>query len=232
MGFLDKAKNVVGGSTDSLNEVLQGDMSSIVQSNAYAKFMYWGKILFWFGLLVIGAAFIYHYFFKYNKRVLIKKLKGNAVIDVYHDKGRIKKDTRGKEKLTLLKTRRTCPIPSYKYTAKIGKLDFYEIYLDEKGNLYPINDEPIIDQVTSQATSDKNINFHILSSWRLEEMKLAEEKFKKKGFLQQHMPEILVFMAMICCVAIIWITMKTIAGELNAVAGSVTRLAESVAGLK
>ncbi len=215
-----------------MENVIKGDVSGIVQSEAWIRFLWWSKLLMWVLILTVAGILIWHYWFRFNKKVLVKKLKGHAVIDTYIDRARIITDSRKKTKLDLLKTNKSCPVPSYKYTTKMGKLDFYELYLDEKGNLYPINDQQIIDQVTNEIVSDKNVDFHILSSWRLEEMKLAEEKFRKRTFFQEHMPEILIFMAMVFSTAMVWITMKSIetAGVQHAMA--ISELAKALASLK
>lgn len=229
--FMGKALGAVEKGTETIDKVASGDLGAIAQSAGWIRFLWWAKFLTW--VLVIAVVFIvvWHFFFRFNKKVLIKKLKGSAVIDCYTDRGRVITDARGKRKLILLRTRKTCPVPSYKYTTKIGKLDFYELYLDEKGNLYPINDQPIIDQV-EEIKSEKSIDFHILSAWRLEEMKLAEQKFKKQSFLKEHMPEILTFMAMVCITAMVWVTMKGIENAGVQHAQAIAELARALASLK
>jgi len=216
----------------SIDNIAQGDFGAITQSAGWARFMFMTRLFMWLIILIAGGLFIWHYFFRFNKRVLVKKLKGSAVIDVYNDRGRIVTDERKRRKLILLKTRKSCPVPSYQYTTKSGKLDFFELYIDEKGNLYPINDQPIIDQARKEVINKKEIDFHILAPWRLEEMKLAEQKFKKQSFLKQHMPEILIFMSMVCITAMVWITMKGITSGMYSVAASITDLAGALASLK
>ncbi len=225
LGFVDKGI----GSLDSLTK---GDFGAITESTSWIRFMVMTRLFMWLIILIVGGLVIWHFFFRFNKKVLVKKLKGSAVIDVYTDRGRIITDERKRRKLILLKTRKSCPVPSYRYTTKSGKLDFYELYLDEKGNLYPIDDQPLIDQVKKEVVNAKTIDFHILAPWRLEEMKLAEQKFKKQSFLKEHMPEILMFMSMVCITAMVWITMKSIqsAGVEHAMA--IKELAKALASLK
>jgi len=225
LGFLDKG-------VDSIDSLAKGDLGAITQSAGWTRFMFLSRLFMWIIVLSVGGLAVWHFFFRFNKRALIKKLKGGAVIDVYKDRGRIITDVRGRKKLILLRTKKSCPIPSYQYTTKMGKLDFFEFYLDEKGNLYPINDQPIIDQVRKESITDKTIDFHILAPWRLEEMKLAEQKFKKQTFIQKHMPEILVFMAMVMITAMVWITMKGITSGMYEVAAGIKQLASSLAALK
>jgi|26BtaG_2_1085354.scaffolds.fasta_scaffold01187_3 disulfide bond formation protein DsbB len=208
------------------------DFSMVTETAAYSRTLFIFRIIFYVVIFLGVAVGIYHLFFKYNKIVMVKKLKGSAVIDTYKDRGRIMKDKAGKEKLILFKTRKTCPVPSYRYTTKMGKLDYYELYLDERGNLYPVNDEPIIDQVLSEVKSDKNIDWHILGSWRLEEMKLAEEKYRKQSFMTKHMPEIMVFLAMMAAVAIVWVTMKAINVGMFEIGQSLNELAKAISSLK
>ncbi len=235
MAFKDILGSVTKGAekgAETINRVAAGDLGVVTQSEAWISFMWWAKLIIWFLVLVVGGVMIWHYWFKFNKRVLVKKLKGKAVIDIYLDRGKIVTDQRQKTKLILLRTKKTCPVPSYKYTTKMGKQDFYELYLDEKGNLHPINDQQIIDQVTSKVTSDKNIDFHILASWRLEEMKLAEEKFRKQSFLKEHMPEIMFFMAMVLGTAILWVTSKSAEASGIAQASAIKDLANALVGLR
>jgi len=225
MGFITRG-------ADSIDSLAKGDFGAITESAGWARFMVLSRVFMWLIILIVGGLAIWHFFFRFNKRILIKKLKGSAVVDCYNDRGRIVTDERKRRKLILLKTRKSCPVPSYRYTTKMKKLDFYELYLDEKGNLYPINDQPIIDQVRKQVVNAKTIDFHILAPWRLEEMKLAEQKFKKQSFLKEHMPDILIFMAMVCITAMVWITMKSIqsAGVEHAMA--IRELAQALASLK
>jgi len=229
---IGKVLGFVTRSADTIDRLAEGDFGSIAESAGWIRFMFMTRLFMWLIIFMVGGLLIWHFFFRFNKRVLVKKLKGPAVIDCYKDRGRIITDERKRRKLILLRTRKSCPVPSYKYTTKMGKLDFFELYLDEKGNLYPINDQPIIDQIKKEAVNEKTIDFHILAPWRLEEMKLAEQKFKKQSFLKEHMPEILIFMAMVCITAMVWITMKSIqsAGVEHAMA--IKELAHALSTLK
>lgn len=232
--ILNTITNALGVGTKNTEQVIQGNFQPIVQSQTFNSFLFIMKIVVWFGAVVVFGMIIHHYFFRYNKRVMIKKLKGTSIIDIYFDRGRIMKDLRGKDKLNLLKTRKSCPVPSYDYTNKMGKSDFYELYLDEYGNLSPINETIFIKQVKEQRVIEgsKSVDFHILSSWRLEEMKLAEEKFKKKSLIEKYLPEFLVFIAMVCAVGIIWITMKSVTSSGMANAQAMQQLAQAIASLK
>jgi len=229
---LGKVLDFVNKGVGSIDNLAQGNFGAITESAGWMRFMFMTRLFMWVIVFTVGGLLIWHWFFRFNKRVLIKKLKGNAVIDVYQERGRIVTDERKRRKLILLKTKGSCPVPSYRYTTKMKKLDFYELYLDEKGNLYPINDQPIIDQVKQEAVHEKKIDFQILAPWRLEEMKLAEQKFKKQSFLKEHMPEILTFMAMVCITAMVWITMKGITSGMYAVSSSISDLAQALASLK
>lgn len=234
MAFKDIAGKILGFAdkgVETIDKVASGDLGAIAESAGWIRFMWWAKFIMWFAIIFIIMVIIWHFWFKYNKKVLIKKLKGSAVIDTYMDRGRITTDMRKKTKLSLLKTRKTCPVPSYKYTTKMGKKDFYELYLDDKGNLYPIDDTNVIRNVEG-IKSDKSIDYHILAAWRLEEMKLAEEKFKKKTFLSQHMPEILIFMSMVLCTAMVWITMKGIENAGVQHAQAIAELARALSQLR
>ena len=207
-------------------------MGVVTQSEAWVSMIWWFRLIMWVLVIVVASLAIWHFWIKFNKRVLVKKLKGNAVIDTFIDRGKIIVDSKQKIKLVLLKTKKSCPVPSYKYTTKMGKQDFYELYLDEKGNLHPINDQQIIDQVTKEVKSDKNIDFHILASWRLDEMKLAEEKFRKQSFLKQHMPEIIFFMSMVLGTVVMWMTSKSAEASGIAQANAIKELAQALSGLR
>ena len=63
-------------------------------------------------------------------------------------------------------------------------------------------------------------------------MKLAESKFKKQTFLEKYRAEIMVFMGMVLCTAMVWITMKGITDGMYAVAKSISDLAGALATLK
>lgn len=232
MALIDRVNDILDRTSDTIDTVTKGDLSLVTQSAAMQKLLFWGRLLLWLALVIAFIAVVNHFFFKYNKRILVKRLKGNSVIDSYFDRGRIFKDERGKLKLKLLKTKGTCPIPSFSYTSKMGKQDFYELYLDEYNDLYPVNDSGIVSDVKEYHSKAKDINFHMIGAWRLEEMKTAEEKYKKTNPLIKYLPEFILIFSMVLAVAVVWISVKSIESGYIANANAILKLAESVASLK
>lgn len=224
IGFFQNAANTV-------DRVSSGNLGAVVEESWFRVLLFWTNLIWWF--IVITSVFVALWFFylRYNQHVLVKKLKGRAVIDAYMDKARKHKDSRGKTKITLLKTRKTAPIPSYLYTQKMGKKDFYEMYLCDDGTLKPKCDVDI-GIIENAIKVDDKISLQELAGWRLEEMKLAEEKYKKMGFFDKYKDQLMVFLGMIIAVAIVWITISKIQGSILTMAGEVTELSKAIIALK
>ena len=104
---------------------------------------FWLKIAFWI-IFVVFAVLIWWKFFKqYKVRVGLRIRSGGGIVEIKDDKAKIIKDKKGRTKLVLFKTRKgtaayTCPIPLAKYKLKKGKLDYYDLELDDNNQLQPI----------------------------------------------------------------------------------------------
>lgn len=119
---------------------------------AFGSFMnapWWPQVWFFVKTGVSIIAFVgvimivWKFWLQYKVRVSVKIKSGGNVIDVKDDMAKIVRDKQGKNKLQLFKLRRgtipyTCPIPSSKYKFKKGKLDYYELTLDDNHQLHPI----------------------------------------------------------------------------------------------
>jgi len=217
--------------TGGINQLSQGDLQAIAQERWYQMILFWGTILFWITILVAGVMGVWWFWLRYDKKVLVKKLKGKAVIDTYMDKARQHKDARDKEKLTLLKTKKTMPIPSHNYTQKMGKKDFYEVYLCDDGSLRPKYDTDIEEIEKAVEVSDE-ISGQEVAGWRLEEMKLAEERYKKQTFFDKYKDQLMTFLAMVIAVAIIWITVSKIQTGQIANAKALSDVAKAITELR
>jgi len=224
--ILDRVAGVTEGVTGLIDNTGGGNWFAFTQTMQWQQFTFWLYVALGLGVVFFGLFFLNRFYLRFNKRVLVKKLKGSAVIDTYMDRGRIYKDKQGKEKLDLLRIRKTCPIPSYKFTQKMGKADFYEAYLDDDGNL-KLKVDADIEQLRDTVRSKEVISLQELAGWRIQEMKLAEERFKKKSFLEKHSAMLLTFMGMVAVVAMVWITMN----KLQTVSGSILELAKAVKSL-
>jgi len=97
-------------------------------------------------LLIVGLIVFKR--MQYNKKVRILTKHGGNVIDMKFDIAKEIIDQQGKRKLVLWNTRKgkyavTCPVPHQKYRYKVGKKDFYDLWLDDNKNVHPIDLEVV-----------------------------------------------------------------------------------------
>lgn len=226
IGFFDGAANTI-------NKVASGNLGAIAEEGWYNWLVFWGNLLWWITVIVVGGVLFWHFYLRYNKKVLVKKLKGNSVIDSYMDRGRIHKDSRGKIKISLLRTRQTAPIPSHQYIMKMGKKDFFEMYLCDDNTLRAKEDViDFIDKIREIVKVEDRISLQEMAGWRMEEMKLAEEKYKKQGFFDKYKDIFMTFMAMVAAIAIIWITVSKVQGSIFSMTTQVGEMTKAIVELK
>ena len=133
MGIFDGVAGALQGESINANAIGVG----LAKSTAF-----FGKLVFYFGMVFMIGFFVYYFLFRFNIRILIKKYgAGGKLIDIKKDFARIVKDRQGKTKLSTFKTRKTTPLPELKYRQKVGKYDYYEFIEDDNGELYPIETE-------------------------------------------------------------------------------------------
>ena len=234
--IFDKVTGVIDKGAGGIDSIASGDIAGAVSALPVDKFLMWGKILFWATVVMFGLVFIYKYKIQYKHRALVKQVKGGAVVDNYFTDVRIFKDERGKQKLQIAKGKKTCPVPDYNITSKMGKKDFFTLYEGDDGEIYAwdgislSNNDGNLLSVVSNEKRTQLIDAQVMKAWRLEEMKLAESKYKKESFLQKYKSEIIIFFVVMGSVGIIWLVTKSIESMYINMAGSFREVAKNCLG--
>lgn len=230
--LFDKIGELGEKGAETMERVTSGDVSVLGGVFQGSRIQFWIDFIKWFAIVLFAGVFFYKFVLQYKHKVLVKKLKGNAVVDHYFTRAKEITDERGKRKLALFKNRKTCPVPVYSITSKMGKKDFFTLYEDDDGELHPW-DETKLHTVVGEVVEEtkKLINPQVMKSWRLDEIKLMEEKYKQKSFIMEHLPEFILFITAMSCLGMIWITAKMIQSTYIKNAAAFMEVARSCLGV-
>lgn len=206
-----------------------GNLLGGLQTQLLPKIWFGVKIGFWIVLVMGGAYLLYNLYFKYNKRVtLLICSAGGHVIDVKKDFAKEIRDTQGKMKLVLLKTKcgkqhLTLPIPDSKYKFRSGSKDHYFLWMDSNRNLHPCemgDINPNLEKYIIPMPEERN-------AWARYEDKLMREKYSKKDKLEKYLPAALVMGAFVIMFLIGYFGFKELGGGLQALASTFQQVAAS-----
>jgi len=132
LGVID---NVAGG--------LSGGFGSYTTAPWWPALWFWVKFAGWMIVFIFGALVWWKFFKQYNVRIGLRIKSGGGVTELKDDKAKIVTDEHGKRKLVLFKTRKgghgyTCPVPPTIHKLKKGKLDYYDLLLDDNDQMHPV----------------------------------------------------------------------------------------------
>lgn len=175
----------IGGFGDSLNDVGVGNLGSLTP--LLDKMWVWAQIFFWVVVVIAAVMVFWKFYIQFNKRIRIVKKSGGKIVDIIHDKAKVVVDAQGKRKLVLWKTRegkeqKTLPIPLLEYKYKCGKNDYYDLWMDDNGNLHPmeIGDIEKEDLIFVKPKPQER------KAWDRYEDKIIEEKYRKKDWIDKY----------------------------------------------
>ena len=218
-----QANNFFGGASEG----------AFFSSAAFDKLAFFGKVLGYFAIFLIGGLLVYKFWVQYKIKITVKKCFGNGGIDIVYDKAKIIKDKEGKEKLVLFKTRHvgkalTCPVPEARFKGKLGKYDHYELWMDDNFQLHPC-ELPEIDDLTSIKT---RIRPQERDAWAHMEQRALEERVRKKSDLEKYMPSAIVIMAFVVAFLIIFFATKHLGSSMTNLAGSFNEISQNCLQLR
>jgi|TARA_R100000501_G_C2630878_1_gene126563 hypothetical protein len=217
---------------DNIGSGIQQFMSGdIINALPMDKIFWWASAAFYVAIITFTSIYVYKYLFQFNKRALVRKLKGGNIVD--HKLDRVKQitDEHGKKKLVFLamkhgRERLSCPIPALYHTHKIGKNDFYIFDMDDKSNLIPVE----LKTTSNTKHMESPIEQEVWDSWSLDEKELAHERYKKKNFFSEHMSEILVIITVVACLLFGSFAIKTFGEMAATIGGALSQVANNCLG--
>ena len=135
--------NVLDNVGDKISNFDPTNLGGLSASPMWAKMWLFVQGFAWFAIVLFAALAFWKYYLSYNIRVRVVTKRGGNILDIQNDIAKIVRDEQGKVKLELLKTRSgglayTCPVPNSKYKYRQGKLDYYDLWLDNNKQIHPI----------------------------------------------------------------------------------------------
>jgi len=175
----------IGAAGEAVGQIGQGSFGSLtpVLDKIYLAL----QIIIPAVIVVALVLIFWKMFLQFKINVRIVKKSGGKIVDIINDRAKFVVDEQGKRKLVLWKTRegkegKSIPIPEMYYKYKMGRKDYYDLSMDDNGNLHP---NELID-------SDEHLSSFIKpipqerKAWDRYEDKLIIEKFKKKDWLEKY----------------------------------------------
>lgn len=205
--------------------------AKFLSSPIISKFAWFGKILFWMVLLIIGGVVIYKFWLQYKISIGVWKRVGGGGIERVSDRAKIVVDEQGKRKIVLYKHRNnkktiSCPIPESIYKSKKGKMDHYELFLDDNFQLHPV-DLPTLTIGDEKLRHIMKIRPQERDAWARYEDKQLHSKFQKQNAWEKYMPSVIVLASFLIAFLIFFFMSKDLASSLSTLAQQFGQVATS-----
>ena len=128
---------------DNVAEGIQGGFGSWTTSAWFPVVWFWLKVVMWIVGFSFGVLIWWKFWKQYKVRVGLRIKSGGGITEIKDDKAKIIVDEHGKTKLVLFATRKggvayNCPVPASKYKLKKGKLDYYDLQIDDNDQMHPV----------------------------------------------------------------------------------------------
>lgn len=218
---------------DSLSDMATGlDSGGIFQAfntGVLARVYFFLRVAFWMGVVLVGGAMIYKFYLQYKiKLTIFKPIGTSGSVEQVNDMAKVVTDTQNKTKLVLYKTRKgkkqpcTLPIPEAKYKGKKGKMDHYNLWMDDNMELHPIL-PPIVENNFEKL----EVRPQERSAWGRMEDEILFKKYQKKDALLKYATPAILMTACITAFLIFFFASKEVGGGLSELAGTFRQIAAS-----
>lgn len=190
--------------------------------------MMWVKIIVFTAVTIFAALAFYKFYLQYNIQIRIVKTVGGKGIEIKSDRAKEVVDDQGKRKLQLFKMRNgktpyTMPIPGSEYRYKKGKQDYYDLQLDDNGQLHPIEmlQLPEEEQLLLAAKPQER------TAWARLERRATEDMYKQREKWKEFLPAAVMVIAFVMSFLILFFMFKEMGAGMSQIAGGFDAVAKA-----
>ena len=222
MGMMDQLKGMMGGAPSGNSTGVSLTSDSIYAGLKSAGYSVLNVVVY--GAFVAGVVYLMYRYMVFNKKVMLKVMRENIVVDIKIKSARIYKEKKtGVMRMKVMGVKMLQEVPPEKFKQRRGKLDFYEGVLDVNGTIQWIEQlrSPEDKKMLLEPDpSDKKV-------WRSYEEQILIERFSKPSAWDKYKDIIIPLAAFILAFLITFFFFKDVAKGMEAVGGGMNTQAEA-----